>query len=189
MSKGLNLHTGDGIIAKDPGLGILLAYGSTVPTGSGYAPGCRFIKVNGTSIGSVSYVNVGTKASASFVLEGLNGAVAVSFIYGDVIPIDAPFFVADRDYTIRSIIVRPLVAGSDVSAVTGVIKKANTTVAIASGTAMHSGTIDLKGAADANQTLTLIATPTLDSGRALGLDVTGTATDARGVISVLMIPV
>lgn len=70
MSHAINLHDGSGIEITDPSLGILLAYGSTVPSGAGYAPGCRFIKTNANSIATAAYVNVGTKASASFVSEG-----------------------------------------------------------------------------------------------------------------------
>lgn len=71
MSKHLNIHDGTGIIAKDPGLGILLAYGSTVPTTGrvGYATGCKFIKTNGTTLDTITYVNVGSKASANFVSD------------------------------------------------------------------------------------------------------------------------
>jgi hypothetical protein len=73
MSKGLVIHDGTGIIARDPGLGILIAYGSTVPANgiAGYAPGCKFIKTNGTSASTVEFVNLGTKASASFTSSGL----------------------------------------------------------------------------------------------------------------------
>ena len=73
MSHALNIHDGLGIIARDPGLGILLAYGSTVPPNAraGYAPGCKFIKTNGTSASTVEFVNLGTKASSLFTSSGL----------------------------------------------------------------------------------------------------------------------
>jgi hypothetical protein len=72
MSHALNIHDGLGIIARDPGLGILLAYGSTVPGAvPGYAPGCKFLKTNGTTASTVQFVNVGTKASATFIASGL----------------------------------------------------------------------------------------------------------------------
>lgn len=38
---------------------------------AGYAPGCIFIKTNGTSVATTTFVNVGTKASSSFVTEGI----------------------------------------------------------------------------------------------------------------------
>lgn len=73
MSKGLNIHNGTGMIARDATRGILLSYGDTVPaSGSiGYAPGCKFIKTNGTSASTVEFVNLGTRASASFAASGL----------------------------------------------------------------------------------------------------------------------
>jgi hypothetical protein len=73
MSHALRIHDGLGQIAVDPSAGILLAYGSTVPAAAseGYAPGCRFIKTNGTGVANVEYVNVGTKASSSFVTSGI----------------------------------------------------------------------------------------------------------------------
>lgn len=192
MSHKLNLHDGTGIIAEDPGLGILLSYGSSVPSGVGYAPGARFIKTNGTTVGTVSYINIGTKAAANFAAEGLAGAVSVNFVYGEATPIDAAFFVANRAYQVQSIIVRPLVVGSDGGAVTSEIRKVPSGTATASGTVLHSGTADLKGTINTNQTLTLIATPAtilLAAGDAIGLDTTGTMTAARGVVSVLLLPV
>jgi hypothetical protein len=46
--------------------GVLLCYGTTDPgTGAGYAPGCLFIKINGT-VGTTLYVNEGTATTADF---------------------------------------------------------------------------------------------------------------------------
>lgn len=72
MSKHLVIHDGTGFIARDPNIGVMLAYGNTVPTTGlvGFAPGCKFIKTNGTTLATTTYVNVGTKASANFVSEG-----------------------------------------------------------------------------------------------------------------------
>lgn len=84
MSHALNIHDGLGIIARDPALGILHAYGSTVPAAAteGYAPGCLFIKTNGTTYANVAYINVGTKASSSFVVaivsSSATGSIAVA---------------------------------------------------------------------------------------------------------------
>lgn len=191
MSKGLVLHTSDGVIARDPAAGILLAYGNSVPGSvAGYAPGCQFIKTNGTSIGTVEYINLGTKTTANFVRSGLGGAVLVPFNYGEATPLDAAIVTVDRSYIVQSIIARPLVVGSDGGAVTAQIRKAPSGTAIASGTALHSGSIDLKGTINTNQTLTLAATAviTLAAGDSIGLDVTGTTTAARGIVSVLLLP-
>lgn len=192
MSHALNLHDGSGIIATDPSLGILLAYGSTVPAAAtvGYAPGAQFLKTNGTTIGTVTYVNVGTRASASFVQAGTAGGIVVNYVYGEVLPIDSVFFVADRNYTVTSVMVRPLVAGDDVSAVTAVVRKVVTTAAISTGAGLHSGNINLKGTADVNQSMTLAAAANIAvaAGYAIGLDVTGTATNARGVVTIGLQP-
>jgi hypothetical protein len=191
MSHALNIHDGLGIIAKDPSNGILLAYGNTVPGAvAGYAPGCKFIKTNGNSLGTVEFINVGTKASASFVRAGLSGAVLVPFNYGETTPLDAAIVTVDRSYIVQSIIARPLVIGADVGAVTAQIRKAPSATAIASGTALHTGTIDLKGTINTNQVLTLAATAviTLAAGDSIGLDVTGVTTSARGIVSVLLLP-
>jgi hypothetical protein len=42
--------------------------GATVPTDAtvGYAPGCLFIKTDGTTLDNTIYINVGTKASCNF---------------------------------------------------------------------------------------------------------------------------
>lgn len=194
MSKGLVLHTADGIIARDPSVGILHAYGSTVPANgkTGYAPGCIFVRTTGTGLSTTTYVNVGTKASASFQAMGLAGSVSIDFVYGEATPIDAPFFVASRAYQVQSIIVRPLVVGADGGAVTAQIRKVPSGTATASGTVLHSGTADLKGTINTNQTLTLSATAAtilMAGGEALGFDVTGTLTAARGIVSVLLLPV
>ena len=191
MSKGLVIHDGTGIIARDPSAGILVAYGSSVPGAvRGYAPGCKFIKVNGTSIGTVEYINVGTFASANFVAAGKGAEISVPFVYGEATPLDAAFWIADKAYTVTSIVARPLVAGTDPSAVTAQIRRAASGTAIASGTALHSGSIDLKGTINTNQTLTLASAGALavPSGSAIGIDVTGTTTAARGVIMVSLIP-
>lgn len=192
MSHALNIHDGLGIIAKDPAAGILLAYGNTVPANGarGYAPGCRFTKTNGTSIGTVEYVNTGTKASAVFQAGGLIAAINLAYIYGEVTLFDAQIFTADRPYIVKSIIVNPLVVGSDVSAVTCQIKKVANGLAMSAGTALHSGTIDLKGTIYTNQVMTIAddATASIAAGESIGVDATGTTTAARGVMSIILLP-
>lgn len=67
MSKPLNLHATGGVIAQAPGVGILAASGTTVPTDGarGYATGCLFIQTDGGA-GTALYVNEGSKTSADF---------------------------------------------------------------------------------------------------------------------------
>jgi hypothetical protein len=56
------------IIIEVPGIGVLQAWGETVPTdgAEGYASACIFQKQGGTDRDTVLYVNVGTKASCNF---------------------------------------------------------------------------------------------------------------------------
>jgi hypothetical protein len=117
--------------------------------------------------------------------------IHVTWRYGDATPIDSPFYVAPRAMRITKIVGRSLVAGGG-GACTGVIKKAPSATAVASGTAVMSGSIDLTTTADANfAAISLSATAaalSLAAGDCLGLDVTGTATSAVGVITVEMVP-
>lgn len=194
MSHALNIHDGLGEIAKDPSEGILIAYGRTVPASgvAGYAPGCRFTKTDGTSIGTVSYINIGTKASANFVSVSNGGLVVASYVYGDASAIDGHFFWADRSYIVQSIGMRVTVVGSDAGAVTAQIRKCGAAAAPSAGTLLHSGTLNLKGTVDTTQQLTILttqATITVNQFNTLALDVTGVTTAARGVISVALLPV
>lgn len=189
MSKGLNLHTGDGMIAKDATGGILIAYGNNIPALNtpGYAPGCRFIRVSGNSIGTLDFINIGTRAACNFVSGGLNGAISVSFVYGEGTVIDAPIFVADRAYTLLSIIARPTIAGTDAGAVTAILRRAASGVGIGSGTSLHSGTINLKGTIEVNQIMP-ITVSAIPIGVSIGIDVSGVPTAARGIVSLLLLP-
>jgi len=81
----IDLHTADGVMVRAPGHGILLSYGTIVPTSgaSGYATGCNFIHTDGGA-GTAFYINEGSGTSCSFVAvaamtaaqEALLGAVA-----------------------------------------------------------------------------------------------------------------
>ena len=67
MSGPLNKHDGTNELLSIPGVGILLAAGTTVPTDgvAGYAPGCIFIDLDG-SAGSRLFCNDGSVTSADF---------------------------------------------------------------------------------------------------------------------------
>lgn len=102
---------------------------------------------------------------------------------------DASFFVAVRGWRVVGITARVEVAGTDGGAVTAVVKKAASGTDIAAGTALHSGTINLKGTVDTNQSLTLSATSSdldIPAGTCIGIDFTGTLTLARGCVTVLL---
>lgn len=72
MSRQLTPHYANnkGAIIRDPVRGILLAYGTGAPTASlaGYAVGAIFIRTDG-GVDTVSYVNVGSLTSASWVAQ------------------------------------------------------------------------------------------------------------------------
>lgn len=67
MSNVHRPHDGTGIIVSVPGLGILQAYGATVPADAsvGYATGCIFHHTDGGDNTS-AYLNEGTAASCDF---------------------------------------------------------------------------------------------------------------------------
>lgn len=73
MSNTNNPHHGTGVITEVPNVGILQAYGTTVPADAsrGYAPGCIFHHTDGGN-GTSLYVNEGTFASCDF--NALDGA-------------------------------------------------------------------------------------------------------------------
>lgn len=132
-------------------------------------------------------VNGGTGKNNSTATVGF---VNASTIY-NVPAADWSFFVADRVYVVKGIRGVVDVAGSDGSAVTATIRKVPDGTALASGTALHTGTFNLKGTAATNQSLTLSATATdlqLYAGDRLAVDMTGTATAAIGAITVNLAP-
>lgn len=87
---------------------------------------------------------------------------------------------------------RPRVAGTDGSAVTFSFYKVPDKTAVASGTLLHTGTYDLKGTADTNQSIALVTNSdslTLAKGDAIGYALTGTATNAVGTVTVTVEPI
>jgi hypothetical protein len=115
----------------------------------------------------------------------------VNYVYGDAAPADGVFFVADRPYFIVSAVARIIVAGTDPGVVTAQIRKANNTASLPAGAVLHAGTINLKGAVDTNQVVALVAnegTRTIQTNWSVGMDVTGVTTAARGVVSLLLLP-
>lgn len=128
--------------------------------------------------GSIGLDGVGSPAGGAF--ENVN-------IEYNASSVDKVCFVATREYIVKAITGRPTVAGTNGSAVTAVIKKAASATAITSGTALHSSTFNLKGTADTVQALTVTAADArIPAGTAIGIDFTGTLTDATGVVTVCL---
>jgi hypothetical protein len=101
------------------------------------------------------------------------------------------FFVAPRRLLVTAIQGATRVAGSG-GACTLAFWKAPSGTAVGSGTALHTGTYNIVGTADTNQSLTLIAdqdTMTLQAGDSLGYVLSGTATSAVGSITVTLEPI
>lgn len=100
----------------------------------------------------------------------------------------SPGFVASRPYQVKSIIARVEVAGTDAGAVTAVVYMAPSGTALSAGTALHTGTINLKGTAATNQVLTLGTTTLIPTGAAVGIVYTGVLTSATGGVTIGMCP-
>lgn len=128
-------------------------------------------------------------AVTSTIDKNLGGGVpiVVSYYFPPT-PIDAPFFIAPRAMRVNKITFRPVASAAGATAV---VKKVPSGTATASGTALHSNNFTLDGTADTNQAGTLTATAAaldLAAGDGLGLDVTGTTTNATGVVTVELLP-
>ena len=132
-------------------------------------------------------------ADGSFGIEGaLNGDggfVPVPFVYTAAIT-STTIFVADRGYVVKGIRGRVDVAGTG-GACTAVVNKVPSGTALASGTALHTGSFNLVGTALAQQALTLSATAAslvLVAGDSIAIVLTGTATSATGAFTVTLSP-
>lgn len=118
-----------------------------------------------------------------------SGFVPVNIPY-NVPAADVLAFIAPRRMIVKAIRGCPSVAGTG-GAATAVVKKASGTTAIASGTALHASSFDLVGTINTVQTLTLSTTASdlvIEAGDRVGVDFTGTATSAIGVITVMLAP-
>ncbi|QEX23787.1 hypothetical protein FRZ61_37260 [Hypericibacter adhaerens] len=105
--------------------------------------------------------------------------------------VDKRFFTATRPYRVKAVSATVTVAGTDGSAVTAAVRKVPSGTAIGSGTALHAGSINLKGTADTVQDLALSTSSTdldLADGDSLAIDFTGTLTSATGVATVTLAP-
>lgn len=139
-------------------------------------------------------INMKQLPDGSMGLEGSDAGnapfVMETFVWNPS-SVDSVFFVAPRAMVVQSIMPRVEVAGTDAGAVTAVIKKVASGTALTSGTALHSGSINLKGTAATNQSLTLSTTDTtvkLAAGDAIAIDFTGTLTAAVGAVTIGMNP-
>jgi hypothetical protein len=138
--------------------------------------------------------NIRQNDDGSFGIEGKDGGkggfVKINIPY-NASSVDSVNMVAARSYRVIDVRGRVEVAGTDAGAVTAAVKKAPSGTAIASGTALHSSTFNLKGTAATNQTLTLSTTSAdldIAVGDSIGVDLTGTLTSATGVLTITLAP-
>lgn len=121
-------------------------------------------------------VIVPRRVKAQFVLAGAAPATAGNF--------GVVFFNADAAYELMSAVERHATAGSDVGAVTGMLKKVPSGTAAGSGTDMLSAGINLKGTADTDASGAPSATAAntrLAAGDSLAFVLTGTPTSLAGL--------
>lgn len=117
------------------------------------------------------------------------GAFMPLFFRYDATTVDNLIAVLPRAVRVRSIIVRPTVAGTDAGAVTVAVRKVPSGTAVASGTILHTSTGNLKGTVNVNQTLALVeADCNVAAGQAIACDFTGTMTAAVGGVTVMVNP-
>ena len=129
----------------------------------------------------------GVAANERHVVTYVNQVSSESYIVQPT-PADQLLRRMTDNVIVSSVIYTPTVVGSDAGAVSAVVRKATGTTAIASGTTLHaSGSFDLKGTINTDQTAVLAtsaATLTFAPGDRLVLDVTGTTTAATGIVTV-----
>lgn len=118
------------------------------------------------------------------------GGFCTAAINYNVPAADATFFVADRAYVVKGIRGVTDVIGTG-GACTATIRKVPSGTALASGTALHTGSFNLVGTALTTQTLVVSTTGSdllLAAGDRIAADFTGTATSAIGCITVSLAP-
>lgn len=120
-----------------------------------------------------------------------NGGFININVHYNAASVDMWAFVATRAYVVQGISGVPLVAGTDAGAVTAAVVKASGTTAVTAGTALHSGSFNLKGTANTNQALTLSTTSgvvAIAAGDRIGVDFTGVLTSATGAVTICLAP-
>lgn len=147
MSKPLVLHSAVDAIAEIPGVGIVLAAGSTVPSDNtdGFAPGCLFIQSDGATEATIWYANIGTRANCDFDAVDLNIAEAalLTGLTATAAEINAAADVSTQGLTTG--------AGAGITGGTGTVYKSSvlevggiiTTNILIDLTGLHSENVDL----------------------------------------------
>lgn len=137
--------------------------------------------------------NVELSKGAALVHDGAYVSESASIVLtANATCIDQNIYIAGRRMKVVGISEVHTTAGTDAGTVSLTLKKCTGTTAPASGTALHSTVINLKGTAQTVQSPALTdveSTLTLEPGDRLGLDFTGTITTLAGVcVTVDLIP-
>ena len=134
------------------------------------------------SSGALGMAGTAGTATAGFVAQSFRMTSA---------SVDEAVFVADRPFVVIGIRCFLTTAGTDAGAATAVIRKVPSGVAIASGTLLHTGSLNLKGTAVTTQTLTVSTTASdllMAAGDALAIDFTGVLTSVAGAVTISLAP-
>lgn len=173
-----------------------IRYAASLPIATGRNAGAvRYDTVNQVAVVSdgSDWIEFGVGPSALNLVDGKIAAAAlvaatasgnsVTFIQSGTLA-TAAFFVAPAACKIVAVAEVHAVAGDDAGAVTAVVTKDTGTAAPGAGTAVTTGTFNLKGTANTAQVGTLAAsgTITLARGDRLSVKLTGTATTLAGTI-------
>jgi len=171
---------GDVTVAADKDIG--MSGTGTVTTGTGA------VALNGTTTVATAKTLAVTDADALTVGSVIVPQEMVITAPIEATSVDGTIFIADDAWVITSIEEVHSVLGTDGSAVTAQVMKCTTTQAPSAGTAMTTGTFDLKGTVETVQTGALSGTAadyTLADGDRIGLDLTGTLTAVAGGVVVI----
>lgn len=173
--------TGDGLTGD---IYVSAAGALYVHDGAGY----ELVADAGTIAGTADVITGGDAAIDDYI-----DARAVHYVtipYN--VPADQNVFIAPEGLTVTAAYLVPTVAGSDGSDVELDITKCTGTDAPSAGDSILDAPFDLKGTAHTVQSdTTLSGTPAdldLDPGDRLAFDITGTATAATGVVTIVLRP-
>ena len=172
----------DVVLADDKDLA--LGGSGTLTSGTGA------IALNGDTTVATAKTLIVTDADAITVAGVIVPQEMVVTVPVSATSVDGTIFIANDAWVITKIEEVHSVLGTDGSAVTAQVMKCTTTQAPSAGTAMTTGTFDLKGTVETVQSGTLSGTAadyTLADGDRIAVDYTGTLTTlAGGVITIHM---
>lgn len=137
------------VYLKDVNGNVVLASGTSVPTGAGYAKSCLFVKTDAGSGTKGLYENTGTTASASFDLVG---SIASADISDNAVTTAK---IADANVTPAKYIIKEARTATADGLTTGIVGETTTHVIVTSGAATDQITLPSGAAGNVGKTLTI----------------------------------